>query len=449
MKKYEQAESCPTARPLDTTVLTEAKDFISLEGEWDELYESCPRATPFQSWAWLYSWWEVYGGVYKLRLVTVRDGSLLVGLLPLMAWHGRLLLLGGIADAAMMTSYKDVLVKEGWEESVAEAGAKALKGMGGWWVADLRELRPEAVAWEIVRKWDGPRTTQTSAGIDNFVLIRTKPWEELLASVSKNLRKSARKTLRRLEKDGVQYEPADLEEATQAAHRLTALHREQWRGRSITPEHLTQRFERFVATAAQRATARGIGRICEFWRDGEIIASHFLVFDKDVVVAWMIGVSQEASRRYQYTTLYIWDAMNVASGRDAAYVSLTNYAIQEKLRWADEVVPSHRAILGRNSAYWIPHAGYHAMRDGYYRLISKAQLLIHSEGAPQWIRKVTHGYYALQSYVHSEGAPQWVRKATHGYYALRHEYGYRALRYKYDLAQARRETRRTKGSRPA
>jgi hypothetical protein len=32
--------------------------FAALEEEWEDLHLHCPSATPFQSWAWLYSWWE-------------------------------------------------------------------------------------------------------------------------------------------------------------------------------------------------------------------------------------------------------------------------------------------------------------------------------------------------------------------------------------------------------
>ena len=51
----------PTQQQLQATVLTEERDFAALEEEWEDLYEHCPSATPFQSWAWLYSWWEYYG----------------------------------------------------------------------------------------------------------------------------------------------------------------------------------------------------------------------------------------------------------------------------------------------------------------------------------------------------------------------------------------------------
>jgi hypothetical protein len=239
----------------------------------------------------------------------------------------------------------------------------------------------------------------------------------------------------------VRCEPAALEDAERAAHRLVELHRELWRGRRIDAGYVTPRYEAFMQAAARRMTARGIGRISEFRRqdDREVLVSQFLLFDKDFVGAYVIGASEEGSRRYQFMTLCNWDAMNVARGRSTSYVSWMEYASQDKLRWASEVVRSHRAILGRTKAFWIPYAGCHIVRHRYYTLLSNAQVYVHSEDAPHWIKNATDRYWALVGYVHSESAPRWVKSATERYYALRHEYGYYALRYKYELAQARRQ----------
>src|SRR5215212_1197948 len=81
MGKHIQAR---TSSALNTVVLTETSRFAALEEDWEDLYQNSPLATPYQSWAWLYSWWESYGEDYELRLITVRDGDLLVGLVPLM-----------------------------------------------------------------------------------------------------------------------------------------------------------------------------------------------------------------------------------------------------------------------------------------------------------------------------------------------------------------------------
>ncbi len=453
-EEFAKAASHPPGghQQLRSAVLRDTEGFFSLEEEWDELYRNCPSATPFSSWEWLYSWWEAYEKGYKLRLVTLRDpdSGLLVGLLPLMVRRGLLLLLGGRSAGSEdgMTSYKDVLVREGWEEEVAQAGAQALKELEGWRVADLQELMPHSAIWELFREWDGPKT---SVPITDYVLIRAKSWEELLSSLSRNLRSMARRTLRRAEQDGLRCQPAAPQDAERAASTLVALHRELFRGRRIDPRELSPRYEAFMRVAARRMTERGIGRISEFRRaaGGKVLLSQFLLFDKDFVGVQVIGASEEGSRRYQFMTLCNWDAMNVAEGRTDAYVSWMHYTSPEKLRWTSEVVTSQRAILGRKRAFWVPYATYyyHVLRDRYYILRSNVHVYLHSEDAPRWVKRATESYYALQSYPYSEDAPRWVKKATESYYALRQEYGYYALRYKYELAQARRQIRRSNASR--
>jgi CelD/BcsL family acetyltransferase involved in cellulose biosynthesis len=445
-----QEEPCSIQRrqPLDSTVLRGTKEFASLKEEWDELYRSCPSATPFSSWEWLYSWWEFYGEGYKLRLITLREpgGGRLVGLLPLMVHRGpslgRLLLMGGdkvTLYSDVMTPYKDVLIREGWEEPVARAGARALKEMGGWQVADLQELMPHSAAWEIFRHWDGPKTR---VPITDYVLMHAEPWEEMLSSLSRRLRKTARRTLRHAEQDGLRCEPADAEDAERAARTLVELHRELWRGRRIAPEHLTPRYEAFMQAAARRMSARGIGRISEFRRqaDGEVLVSQFLLFDKDFVGVYVVGASEEASRRFQFETLSNWDATNLARDTGSPDVSSMDGTSHDKLRWASEVVSSHRAILGRSKAFWVPYAGYYLLRNRYYSLRSKVQVYVHSEDAPRWIKKTVQGYYALVLYPYSESAPGWIRSATDSYWELRHKYGFGILRYKYESVRAHHAT---------
>jgi hypothetical protein len=122
-----------------------------------------------------------------------------------------------------------------------------------------------------------------------------------------------------------------------------------------------------------------------------------------------------------------------------------HYTSPEKLRWASEVVSSQRALMGRGRAFWVPYASYYyrILRDRYYTLRSEAQSYVYSEGAPRWVKKAIERYHALVLYPYSESAPRWVKSATESYYALRREYGYYALRYKYELAQARRHMPRS------
>lgn len=369
----------PAQQLLDAAILDKEEDFAALEEDWEDLYQNSPNATPFQSWAWLYSWWEFYGEGYELRLITVRDGAgLLVGLIPLMlerrGGFGRLLFIGtGITD------HLDVLAREGWEEGVAEAGIRALQRMGSsWHVADLQEVCPTAAAWEVFRNWTGPRTCVWQSNC--VVVADIKPWEELLTSLKKSLRKTARRALRKAEEDGLRCELAAPTDAEAATRRFVALHREQWGEQDIVPEHLTQRFESHLVAATRRMTARGAGGMFEFWRGTKAVASCFLVCrEGDFVGMYLTGASEDAHERYQISSLYMHNAVNVAVGRSSTCVSLLRGEEPYKLWWNPHIVPNYRLALGNRVVSFGPYAGYLALRSAAVRYAN-------SENASPWVK---------------------------------------------------------------
>ena len=366
-------------------VVKDSRGFAALEEEWEDLHRQCPQATPFQSWAWLYSWWEHYGGGYELRLITVRHEGLLVGIIPLMLerrWGlGRLLFVGtGLSD------YLDVIVRAGWEDKGLEAGVQAIKRLECWRIADLQLLGPEAAAWGICRWWDGPRIRLRQ---DSSPVVEVRPWDELLASLSRNLRSTVRRALRQAARDGLQRKVAEAANIGQAAERLVALHREAWEGRNIGPEHLTSRFEAFTVAAAERLAHRGLGTISEFWQDGEVLISDFLMFGRDFSGTYILGASQKALQQYQWSSLYIWDAVEIAHGRDDGCLDLLRGEEPYKLRWSSRIIPTDRLILGQHRTVWIPYAGYHALR-------SRAKLYTRSESAPPWIKSALGKYRTLR-----------------------------------------------------
>jgi CelD/BcsL family acetyltransferase involved in cellulose biosynthesis len=369
---------------LEVAVIKDTQAFAALEEEWDDLYHNSRGTTPYQSWAWLYSWWETYGEDRELRLITVRsEDGLLVGLIPLMLerrWgFGTLLFIGSWPRS----HYLDVLVRRGWEAKAFEAGVEALRQMDGWHVADLRGIGPRATIWGFLEGWNGPRV---DLQVKPLWEIEVKPWEEALASLSKKSRKMARRSLRSAEQDGASWVPA--EDVERAARRLVALHREMRQGRGIPPERLSATYESYTVTAARRMTERGLGRISEFWRDGEVIVSSFLISDNDLTVAYMVGANQDANRRYQWSTHFIWDALNTARDRNSSYVSLLQGDEVYKRRWAKEV-PYYRIYLGRNPIVWNLHLPIWRFNRAYRSLRSRIGAYGRSDTTPRWVKDVT------------------------------------------------------------
>ena len=231
-------------------------------------------------------------------------------------------------------------------------------------------------------------------------MIDVRPWDELLQSLSSNLRSTVRRSLRRFEADGGRCELAGVDEAEVAARRLMTISREQWQDRwlEIGPEHWTTRVESLIGAAARRMTARELGGISEFWRDGEVIISDFWVSGRDFIGTFILGASREALQRYQWSSLYIWDALNIARSKNCGYLDLLRGEEQYKLRWNSRIAPSHRLILGRNVAFWAPYAGYHALR-------SEARRYVRSESAPRWIGGAITEFRALRRY----GVASYIR----------------------------------------
>ena len=182
---------------------------------------------------------------------------------------------------------------------------------------------------------------------------------------------------------------AGVEDVERAARRLVALHQEMRQGRHIVAEHLTQRFEAFTVAATQRLAYRGLGTISEFWRDGRVLISDFLMFGRDFCGTYNLGASQEAQQRYQWSSLYIWDAVEIAHSGDSSCLALLRGEELHKLRWSSRIIPTDLLILGQHRTARIPYAGYYALR-------SRAKLYASSRSAPLWIKSAVGKYRTLR-----------------------------------------------------
>src|SRR5687767_14522275 len=59
--------------------------FCALRSEWAALVAANPATSIFQTWEWLYSWWETYGAAHRLRVLVASDqAGKVCGIAPLM-----------------------------------------------------------------------------------------------------------------------------------------------------------------------------------------------------------------------------------------------------------------------------------------------------------------------------------------------------------------------------
>lgn len=336
-----------------TEVITDADRFRDLEDEWRQLYEASPSATPFQTWDWLYTWWEVYGSPGALRLITARHDGRLVGVLPLMVGGpGHLRFIGtGLSD------HLDLLVDATVADDVLTMWAHDLVRTSRVRLLDLHEVRPGAVAWQLYGRWPGRRSHHAQSTCAEFDV---EPLDDLIGTWSKNTRKSARSAMNRLSKGGYTEHWARPDEIGGLAVELVANHRREWEGSDIAPAHADPRFTRFVRVFAERMARHDQVSLVRLVPPADepdpMLFCGLMVVGRQYVGGWL-GFSNERARRH--LSIAILEAIlgvKAAVSSGAPVVSLLRGLEDGKLRVHDRLEVNHRLLLAgrgpRAAATW-------------------------------------------------------------------------------------------------
>lgn len=131
--------TAPATRAAVTAELvTDERVFAALAPAWGRLHARCAAATPFQSHAWLHSWWLSYGRRGRLRLLLVRRGGELLAAAPLMLVRRPLPAL--VPLGGPISDYADVLLDDGDDGRAADALTEALADAARTALVDFREI---------------------------------------------------------------------------------------------------------------------------------------------------------------------------------------------------------------------------------------------------------------------------------------------------------------------
>ena len=239
--------------------------FRRLEREWHELCAQCPSATMFNSWEWLFSWWQTYRGARELRLILVRSGGALVAVLPLCLSRepvvGPLMarVLRFVGDGSYDSDYLDWIVRSGDEDRVVAALARWFAENRDWDALRLRELPPQSTL--------APRLEVLRAAVSGRVQVETgrtgviplpATLEEFLRGRQSRFRTKLRALLRSMDTAGITLEvscpPHQLRSRLRS---LFALHQRRWQSAG-EPGVFGGRTKRlFYARFAPRFSRRG------------------------------------------------------------------------------------------------------------------------------------------------------------------------------------------------
>ncbi|GHA67939.1 glycosyl transferase family 1 [Streptomyces tendae] len=336
----------PGTLPPGHTVelVTDEDAFAALAPQWRRLYGRCAAATPFQSHAWLLSWWRSYGSAGRLRLVLAREGRELVAAAPLMSVRSPVPALVPLGGA--ISDYGDVLLDDERGPDAETALTAGLAALARTAPVDLREVRPGAAAERVYARWRGPRYRLA----DSLCLeLPALPMEGLVDRLSSaKARQRVRAQLRRLDALGVKSRPVLPDEADAAVRRLLELHRLQWRGRKVTGEHLRPRFREHLVRAVAPMVRTGDAVVTEFRMADEVVAVDVTLLSRRLAGGYLYGAHPRLRERRADVAVMLLDACaEYARAPGRGTLSLLRGDEPYKHHWRPERVPNQRLLLAR------------------------------------------------------------------------------------------------------
>ncbi len=329
-----------------TEIVTDTHAFAELGPQWGRLYERCGAATPFQNHAWLHSWWLSYGRPGRLRLVLVRAGAELVAAAPLMFRRGpvpTLVPLGGV-----ISDYGDVLIEDERADRAAAALTEVLSTAAHTALIDFREVRPGGAVERVYDRWSGPHHRMQ----DSLCLeLPAAPMDALVSRLPSHGAQRVRAKLRRLRSLGVERHVVRPDQVNAALRRLLELHRLQWQGRKVTPEHLRTRFCEHLVRSVGPMVRSGDAVVTEFRLDGDVVAVDLTLLSRRITGGYLYGAHPRLRESKADVAVMLLDActqhMSISGLSGLGTLSLLRGDEPYKHRWRPEPIANQRLLLAR------------------------------------------------------------------------------------------------------
>ncbi|MEW2130154.1 GNAT family N-acetyltransferase [Streptomyces sp. NPDC005435] len=338
------ARPARTVRPaLTTELVTDPGAFAALAPAWTRLHRRCATATPFQSHAWLHSWWRSYGRPGRLRLLLVRSGPDLVAAAPLTLVRSPLTALVPLGGA--ISDYGDLLLDDADDGRAADALTRELSLAARTALIDLREVRPGGAAERIYDRWPGPRRRVP----DSLCLeLPAAPMADLIGRLPSKKAQRVRAKLRKLAALGITRRVAGPHDTDRALRRLLELHRLQWAGRKVTAEHLRPRFGAHLLRAVGAMARSGDAVVTEFLLGTEVVAVDVTLLSPGLAGGYLYGAHPKLRDLRADVAVMLLDACAAHAGTGAhRTLSLMRGDEPYKHHWRPDPVPSVRLLLAR------------------------------------------------------------------------------------------------------
>lgn len=340
----------------EVKVIRDDAGFRALATEWDELLERSAVDTVFLTWAWLESWWDVYGTVAELLVLTVREDGRLVAAAPLKIErrqrarlpYRQVEFIG--TGRAVCPDFLDFVVERGREAELTPVLVDALMQARGWDKLALTDVTGTSIVLPHLT------TALRAAGLAPVVSPdRVCPyvplpatWADMEARLSHTFRRNHRKKRRRLPAELWRWQPSD--DLNAAFDELASLH--QSRMETSGREHgkfVDAQYRDFHFRFSQRAGARGWLYLATLrWEDRAIAARYGFLY-KGVYYAYQSGFDPAMEDRSPSEVL-LGTILEDLIGQGVQEFNFLRGAMRHKFHWTDLVRETQKVEGWRRSA---------------------------------------------------------------------------------------------------
>ena len=339
------------------------------------MFARAESATPFNTWLWMSTWWDLFGQGKALRVFVVRDGDQTIAIAPFYAMIYRL---GPMRLRILLPCGEGNDLTERIEMLVASSRRSDAIGQLASYLSSRRSRLWDLMMWTGVERCELPSMLRDLVCRDYQIPyeVRSLPgsWTEFVTGLNKSMRDNIKYYPRLLAHHGhaVRTHVASTpQEIVPAIGEFLRLHHARAHLKHI-PHHddrfgepLHQQFLHRVAPALAEA---GMLRIALLAVDGINVASQITLEHAGTLYVYYSGFDP-AWQQYSVGMIVTANCIQDATERGLREMDLLSGTGQFKRRWDTKNMPHARLILLRDSV--LPVTAFTAYRFLHHMFVDR------------------------------------------------------------------------------
>ncbi len=289
----------PPTSGVHIEVLESVDALRAVAGDWDDLWRRSEVTMPTVCAEPVALWIEQFGAGRRVRLITVRQGDRLVGTLPLVGRKlGRVVPVGDLSLNPWSANGELLLDEAAGTAAIAEQLADAM-GNSPWPLLWFEMVPYQAKRWTNLAEALVSRGMKVDVrpGFEIGRVSLQEPFGDYMAGRSKNLQRSIRKDLKRLESEGPvevrlldHLKPEDVDDAMRRAF---AVEDSGWKGKAGTSVLRNTGIFEFYRRQAEHFARQGSLRLAFLECGCRAIAFELGWFGKGVYHSFKVGYDED------------------------------------------------------------------------------------------------------------------------------------------------------------